>query len=213
MKGLLVMSTANLLQRENIRLQDENRVLKNEVISLREFVRAVSELYETANRFQDDSQLYPLLNRVFKQAMHLCNAPDGSLSLLDDETHELVFIIVQGKLSEQMLNYRMPSNEGIVGWVIEHREAALVRNVKTDPRFSSRMDQIFMFNTQSILAVPLVGEGKIFGVVELLNQPGDIPFSDADLALVNLLCRAAGQVVAFVDRLPDNQSKVRPFSE
>lgn len=201
------MSTANLLQRENIRLQDENRALKNEVTSLRDFVRAVSDLYESANHFQDDSQLYPMLNRVFKQAMHLCNAPDGSLSLLDDETNELVFIIVQGKLSEQMLNYRMPSTEGIVGWVMQHHEPALVRNVKTDPRFSSRTDQTFMFNTQSILAVPLLGEGKIFGVVELLNQPGDTPFSEADLALITLLCRAAGQILAFVDRLPDGSGK------
>jgi GAF domain-containing protein len=207
MKGLLLMSTANLLQRENTRLLDENRALKNEVVSLRDFVRAVSDLYEVANHFQDDSQLYPLLSRVFKQAMHLCNAPDGSLSLLDDETNELVFIIVQGKLSEQMLNYRMPANEGIIGWVVQHREPALVRNAATDPRFSNRTDQTFMFNTQSILAVPLLGEGKIFGVVELLNQPGDVPFSDSDLALVTLLCRAAGQVLAFVDRLPNGSSK------
>ena len=202
------MSTANLLQRENTRLQDANKALQSEVVSLREFVRAVSDLYEAANHFQDDSQLYPLLSRVFKQAMQLCNAPDGSLSLLDDETNELVFIIVQGKLSEQMLNYRMPATEGIVGWVMQNREPALVRNVKTDPRFSNRSDQTFMFNTQSILAVPLLGEGKIFGVVELLNQPGDVPFSEADLALVNLLCRATGQVLAFVDRLPNTQDKV-----
>ena len=200
------MSTANLLQRENSRLQDDNRALKTEVVNLRDFVRALSDLYETADHFTDDSQLFPLLNRIFKQAMQICNAPDGSLSLFDEETGELVFIIVQGKLSEQMLNYRMPANEGIVGWVMENGEPALVRNVKTDARFSSRTDQTFMFNTQSILAVPLLGEGKGFGVVELLNQPGDIPFSDADLALVNLLCRAAGQVLAFVDRLPEQSS-------
>jgi GAF domain-containing protein len=197
------MSTvSNLLQRETTRLQDENRALQTEVLNLRDFVRALSDLYETADQFQDDSQLYPLLNRIFKQAMHLCNAPDGSLSLYDEETHELVFIIVQGKLSEQMLNFRMPATEGIIGWVMQNGTPALVRNVKTDPRFSNRTDQQFMFNTQSILAVPLRGDGKCFGVVELLNQPGDAPFSDADLALVNLLCRVAGEILAFVDRSP-----------
>lgn len=201
------MSTANLLQRENTRLLESNRVLQNEVNNLRDFVRALSDLYETADHFQDDSQLYPLLNRILKQALHLCNAPDGSLALYDEDSHELVFIIVQGKLSEQMLNYRMPADEGIVGWVMQHREAALVRNVNTDPRFSRRADQQFTFSTQSILAVPLVGDGKVFGVVELLNQPGAAPFSDADLALVNLLCRAAGEVLAFVDRLAEKPAE------
>jgi GAF domain-containing protein len=197
------MSTvSNLLQRETTRLQDENRALQTEVLNLRDFVRALSDMFEVADHFQDDSQLYPLLNRIFKQALHLCNAPDGSLSLYDEDTNELVFIIVQGKLSEQMLNYRMPATEGIIGWVMQNGTPALVRNVKTDARFSNRTDQQFMFNTQSILAVPLRGDGRNFGVVELLNQPGDAPFSDADLALVNLLCRVAGEILAFVDRLP-----------
>ncbi len=193
-------TVSTLLQRETMRLQDENRALQTEVVSLRDFVRAISELYEAADHFEDDSQLYPLLNRILKQALLLCNAPDGSLALLDDDTNELVFIMVQGKLSEQMLNYRMPSTEGIVGWVMQHHEPALVRNVKTDLRFSNRIDQSFTFNTQSILAVPLIGDGKVFGVVEVLNQPGDQPFSDSDVALMNLLCRAAGQVLAYVDR-------------
>src|SRR4051794_29224819 len=96
-------TVSNLLQRETMRLQEENRALQSEVVSLRDFVRAISELYEAADHFKDDSQLYPLLNRILKQALLLCNAPDGSLSLLDDDTNELVFIIVQGKLSEQML--------------------------------------------------------------------------------------------------------------
>ena len=203
------MSTvSNLLQRETSRLQDENRALQSEVVSLRDFVRAISELYEAADHFENDSQLYPLLNRILKQALLLCNAPDGSLALLDDDTNELVFIIVQGKLSEQMLNFRMPAHEGIVGWVIENRASALVRNVKTDPRFSNRIDQSFMFNTQSILAVPLLGDGKVFGVVEVLNQPGDQPFSESDLALVNLLCRAAGQVLAYVERQPQQSDSL-----
>jgi GAF domain-containing protein len=194
---------ASFVQRETQRLKDENRELHAEVSNLRAFVAALNQLYESLDLFEDDSALMPLLRGLLNQALTLLNAPDGSLVLLDEDTNELVFVIVTGKLADTLTNHRIPADEGIAGWVVNHRQPTLVRDVKRDIRFSSRVDTDFTFSTQSIIAAPLLGDGRVFGLIEALNQPGDVPFSENDVALLKLLCRAAGQALAYIDRLPE----------
>jgi GAF domain-containing protein len=67
-------------------------------------------------------------------------------------------------------------------------------------RFSQNVDDTFNFRTLSIAAAPLVGDGRILGVIEALRQAGDEPFSDQDLTLLNLVCRFGGETLADIER-------------
>jgi len=187
---------------EITRLKQENADLQEEVDALRQFVQGLDELYNASDNFVDDSELFPFLKNTLTHAMKVLNAPDGSLALLDDESDELVFVIVNGTLSKQLTDHRMSAKQGIAGWVAQNAKPALVRNVQTDPRFYKQIDRTFTFQTQSIAAAPLVGDRKVFGVVEVLNQPGYEPFSHQDVALLKLFCRAAGEALANIDRMP-----------
>jgi GAF domain-containing protein len=84
---------------------------------------------------------------------------------------------------------------------MQNAEPTLVRDVRRDPRFSHMIDDQFTFRTQSIAAAPLIGDRKVYGLIEALNQPGDEPFSEDDLALMGLLCRFAGEALADVERI------------
>lgn len=196
----MVMNPVAVVQRENARLQAENERLHKELKVLREFVDILNELSERAQSVVSDEALLPLLESTFGKALRLLNAPDGSLLLLDEDTNELVFVLVRGSLASDLKDYRVPASEGIAGWVVENRKAALVRDVRRDARFSDTVDSAFKFRTQSIAAAPLIGDGKVFGLIEALNQPGDDPFSDTDLALLGLLCRFAGEILADIER-------------
>jgi GAF domain-containing protein len=201
----MVTNPMGVLQRENARLQDENEALRKELGNLREFVQTLNELTVEARMIQSDKELFKLLENVFRKALNLLNAPDGSLMLLDDETNELAFVMVQGTLAQHLIGYRIPAEEGIAGWVIANGQPTLVRDARRDPRFSQTIDEQFTFRTQSILAAPLIGDRRVFGVIEALNQPGDQPFSEADMALVGLLCRFAGEALADIERThPEN---------
>lgn len=201
----MVTNPMGVLQRENARLQDENTVLRKELHNLREFVEILNEMTVATREIHSDKELFKLLENVFRKALNLLNAPDGSLMLLDDETNELAFVMVQGTLAQNLIGYRIPANEGIAGWVIENAQPTLVRDARRDPRFSETIDEQFTFRTQSILAAPLVGDRKVYGVIEALNQPGDEPFSESDMALVGLLCRFAGEALADIERThPEN---------
>lgn len=196
----MVMNPVAIMQRENARLKAENERLQRELQNLREFVQILDDLAGRTKNISNDDELLPLLERIFLKALGLLNAPDGSLLLLDDESGELVFMLVKGSLAANLKGFRIPANEGIAGWVIKQAEPTLVRDVRRDSRFSDTVDDEFKFRTQSIAAAPLIGDGKVYGLIEALNQPGDVPFSDDDLALLGLLCRFAGEALADIER-------------
>lgn len=190
------------LQSDYARLKEENAELRREVTYLRRFVEIMSDLSDKASTMGDDSDLMPLLDEIFTDALKLLNAPDGSLALLDHDTNELVFVLVHGELAEQLTGYRMPSDEGIAGWVVQNAQPTLVRDARRDTRFFANVDDEFKFHTQSVLAAPLVGDGRVLGMIEALNQPGDEPFSETDMDLLKLICRIAGEELASIERWP-----------
>jgi GAF domain-containing protein len=200
-------SPTAFLRAENVRLKEENENLKEELNSLREFVKILDTLADASKRVQSDAELLPMLNDIFLKAMNLLNAPDGSLVLLDEDKNELVFVLVHGALASDLTGYRIPADVGIAGWVMQNLKPALVRDVRYDTRFSHMIDEEFKFRTQSIAAAPLVGNEKVYGVIEALNQPGDEPFSESDMALLNLLCRFAGEALADIEHHPSTTAE------
>lgn len=184
------------------RLKGENQTLRDEVDGLRKFVQALDSIYNATDKFNDDSELFGFLRTTLQNALQLLNAPDGTLVLIDEETDELVFVIVHGSLAETLTGHRIPKTEGVAGWVIRNEKPTLVRDVRLDKRFYTGVDDRFAFKTQSIAAAPLIGDGKIFGLVELLNQPGDDPFSNDDMGILKLFCRAVGDALAKIDKMP-----------
>lgn len=197
----MVTNPVAIMRRENARLQAENEQLQEELRNLREFVQILNDLTRATRSITSDAELLPLLDDIFTRALNLLNAPDGSLMLLDDETDEMVFVLVRGVLAANLRGYRIPASEGIAGWVIKNAQPTLVRDVRRDPRFSHTIDDQFTFHTQSIAAAPLIGDRRVYGVIEALNKPGDEPFDDSDLALLGLLCRFAGEALADIERL------------
>ena len=184
------------LQTENARLKEENEALRAELTALRDFVMGLSELAEAIDNFSGDGDgIMNILDRLLYHSLEVLDASDGSIILVDDETDELVFVVVHGKVREKLPGYRMPIT-GVAGWVVTHNEPAIINNVRADPRFSPMVDQAFTFRTESLIAVPLVGDGQVLGVVEAINKRDGTPFEEKDKLLLSLLCRFAGTALA-----------------
>jgi len=198
----MVSNPTTLLQSELNRLRAENDALRRELFNLRSFFQALQALTEAEERFKSNDDLLGLLRQIVQQTLDLLAAPDGSLMLLDPATNELEFVIVQGS-ARGLEGRRLKPGEGIAGWVAANGKPCVVRDVRTDPRFSARIDEAVAFRTQSIAAAPLIGNGRVLGVMEVLNQPGAEPFSEVDQALLTLFCRFAGEALAEIERASD----------
>jgi GAF domain-containing protein len=101
-----------------------------------------------------------------------------------------------GPKEEELLNKAVPWDKGMSGWVYQHGQCGVVNDASYDNRFYAEMDKDAAYSTKSILAVPLIMDGVIVGVVELINKKG--LFDQRDMA-----CAACYShlVAAFLDTL------------
>ena len=128
-------------------------------------------------------------------------ASDGSLMLVDEETSELVFVVARGEIADELIGFRIPPGQGIVGWVVAHREPQIVRDVRLDPRFFDRVDELFGFNTRSMVAVPLqLDDGRVLGVIEVLNKVSDREFTQDDLDLLLIVAELSATAMRRAER-------------
>ncbi|MBE7552589.1 MAG: GAF domain-containing protein [Anaerolineales bacterium] len=183
-------SALRFLQQENARLQEENKALREDSLAFQRYIEALQDLYWATQRITSEENLFNLLDQILHNAMGVLRAEDGSLLLLDEETNELVFVLVHGDIRNQLRGYRIKSDSGIAGWVVSHREPLIVNNPRQDSRFSLDIDEEFSFVTRSILCVPMIARAKLIGVIELLNKRDD-EFREADATLLLILAQVA----------------------
>ncbi|MBN1315957.1 MAG: GAF domain-containing protein [Anaerolineales bacterium] len=198
------------LQQENSRLQLENEHLQNDLIMLEDLLQALPRLNEAADQLVSEKELETLLDKILYYALTTLDAADGSVSLLDKETDELVFLLVRGNIEQGLVNFRMPRTEGITGWVVENGRPALVNNVKQDLRFSAKVDQLFAFDTISMLCAPLKQGQHTIGAISVINKHSGRDFNVVDQSLLSLLGRIAaialGKFQEDSNHTPDSQS-------
>jgi GAF domain-containing protein len=99
----------------------------------------------------------------------------------------MAFVVVHGQLGHALPGHRIPSDLGIAGWVVAHKEPQIVNNVRSDQRFYPYVDETFQFETYSVLCAPMVYRGQVAGAIEVLNKFNKQDFSEADLDLLSTL--------------------------
>jgi len=186
------------LQQENQRLVEENRLLRDEVMAVRDYLAGLRALQRAAEAITVEDDPVALLDKILYAALTVIDAADGSILLLDEETNELVFVVVHGELGATLRGHRIPADAGIAGWVAVNQEPQIVNNVRADQRFYGGVDETFHFETVGLLCVPMVVRGKLLGVIEVLNKFNRQDFSEADADLMGLLAYIAATAI---DRL------------
>ena len=189
------------IKEENIRLVQERDEMRQELAALQQSVRALSSLYYLSQKITPAVDVLRLIHDILDAALGVLKATDGSIMLADEETGELVFTVVRGAAAERLRGYRLPPGRGIAGWVAANRRPQIVRDVRADPRFYSEIDEQFGFKTRSMVCVPIyLDDGRVLGVVEVLNKIGDREFNDEDLALILIVAQLAATAMRRAER-------------
>jgi signal transduction histidine kinase len=152
-----------------------------------------------------------LLQLITASATDILDAAAGSLLLtVDDGTEDLEFRVVVGSSGQELIGTRIPARRGLVGEVAATGQLVIVNDVATDPRWGGELSKS-NFQTNNILAVPLLTQNRVIGVLEVLNKKGGASFSPID---AQLLTTFAGQAAVAIEnarlfQLTDQQLSAR----
>lgn len=132
---------------------------------------------------------------ILEQAVQVLGAKAGSILLVDESTHQLMFKAVVGPdESARLIGVHVPMGYGVIGWVAQNGKPTLVDDVRKDPRFYRGIDQTTGLVTINVVAVPLMIKRQVIGVLELLNKT-EGKFSEEDLNVAETLAQWAALAI------------------
>jgi GAF domain-containing protein len=132
-----------------------------------------------------------LLQSIVEVARAIFSARASSIFLLDEETDELVFEAVAGEGAEELVGKRLPSSTGIAGWTLVTRQPLVLDDVQKDPRFSREAAGRTGYVPKGLMAVPLLFEERVLGVLQVLDRPQRSRFSLHEMDLLGLFASQA----------------------
>src|SRR5947209_17106754 len=133
----------------------------------------------------------PLLQAIVEVARAIFGARAASIMLLDEGAGELVFEAVTGEGEDTLVGRRIPSETGIAGWVAQSGQPLVVEDVARDPRFAVDEARRTGYVPKGLMAVPLLRQERVLGVLNVLDRPERRRFSVAEMDLLGLFANQA----------------------
>lgn len=168
---------------QNARLYADTRQLSRDLQLVNEVSRLVSSTLDVDH--------IPRL--LVQRTAEMVGAECGSLALIDKARGGVAFQLAydgEGNELKGLKDFLMPMGSGIIGVVAQTGEPIIANDVRQHPNWSPMPDQMTGFITKKLIAVPLIAEGEILGVMELLNKKeGD--FEQNDVQLLSLVASSA----------------------
>ena len=139
-----------------------------------------NELFQVGQIITSEIDYDILFDVIIKQTNKIMAVERCSIFLID-EKGEMLNAFASAGIGG--LAIQVPKSAGIVGWVFNNREPAIVNNVYKDTRFYSEIDKKSELQTKNILCVPLINRKKeCIGALEIVNKKdGDFTNDDQEV--------------------------------
>ncbi len=136
-----------------------------------------------------------VLQSIVDATVTLFDAEAASLALHDPATDRLVFRVAAGERGQGVVGVSVASGEGIAGYVHATGQPISIADVASDPRFERAAAERTGYVPRSLLAVPLVDEASVLGVLEILDRRDGGTFDLRDIELASVFARQASVAV------------------
>ena len=141
-----------------------------------------------------------LLRSIVEVARAIFGAQASSIFLLDEAADELVFAAVAGEEEQFLVGRRIPSSTGVAGWVASSRTPLVLEDVQADPRFARDVAENTGYVPKGMMAVPLLDEERVLGVLQVLDRPQRSRFSLQEMELLGLFASQAAIALDLLQR-------------
>ena len=188
--GRLFNETQRLAREFEVRVIERTAQLQREQQNTETLLRILTEVSSSLD-------LDRALNRTLALLNDAIGAEQGTIMLLNTEDNLLHFRAGYGyltdKASEEGRGFKLKIGEGLAGWVVEHREPALITDLFNDHRWvrasSSSLEH------RSAIAMPLVVAEDVIGALLVFHRNPNY-FSPE---LLNMVKAIAGQVAVAIN--------------
>ncbi|UCG32493.1 MAG: sigma 54-interacting transcriptional regulator [Phycisphaerales bacterium] len=153
--------------------------------------RVLGALVEASAAINRSLDLSATLSAIAQMAARVMGAEASSVLILEPTRQKLVFMAAYGEVADPLMGGEFDADLGIAGKVIATGEAVVVPDVRQDESFYPGMDEKTRFQTRNMIVAPLVEQGEIIGVVEVLNRPSAEPFTQHDLSVLQVFANLA----------------------
>ncbi|MDH4208617.1 MAG: GAF domain-containing protein, partial [Anaerolineae bacterium] len=166
----------------------ENARLHRDVTRQLERERRLNEVSEGIT---SELELGKVLSKVVEIAEELVGADAGVIGLLD-EARGVIRYPYRHNLPEEMMKARIPDGEGLAAQLIASRAPAVIEDYAAYPH---RIEAFVKGGLKSIMAVPIVTGGKVFGTLQVLTLRERRSFSDRDVTVLSAVARQAAVAI------------------
>ena len=142
--------------------------------------RQMAILLDVSTALSQTLDLDALIIKIVNKTCEILEAERGTLFLWDRESDELWSRVVLG---DGMKEIRIPSTDGLAGYVAHTGKTLNIEDAYLDPRFNSAVDRQSGFVTRTVLCMPVVNrDGRVIGVTETINKKrGRFDANDIDM--------------------------------
>ncbi len=154
-------------------------------------------LYHISRELSSALDLRTVLERVLYLSMQNVGAINGSIIVLDDNGLAVDSAIIAGDMVHNHTTLRLKETleKGLSGWVVRHRQVAVVDDTNQDARWMPRQyedDEKQL--PKSAVCAPLLTREKLVGVITLVH-PQPFFFTTDQVALIQAIADQAGIAV------------------
>ncbi|MGQ9811438.1 MAG: SpoIIE family protein phosphatase, partial [bacterium] len=150
-----------------------------------------------------------LLSLVYDLIVAAVNCETCSLGLLDEKGNKINVLMGFGRTGSAVKGISLPTNQGVMGRVIQSGSVILINNPKRLARHRDILDISFSYTKLNSLGVPLKRGGKIIGALEAINKEGG-KFTSKDR---RMLASLADQIAIALDNAALYQRVKREIKE
>jgi GAF domain-containing protein len=161
-----------------------------ELDPLRAALRAIAFRAEAARRLSPPAGK-AVLGSIVEATVALFGAEAASIALYDAAERKLVFAVAAGEHGQEVIGLAIDPGAGVAGYVFSTGQPLAVADVARDSRFGRSTAEQTGYVPRSLVAVPLVDDEGVLGVLEVLDKRAEAAFDLRDVELATVFARQA----------------------
>jgi len=166
-------------------MPDDIEPLKHRIEELEEITRLAESLGKASN--VDD-----ILGKIVEESLRLCQARRVAILLFNPSSNEILKTLVRSaEPSDTSIDHTF--NLLVAGWIEHHRRPLLTNDILGELQLKNPGKHLLAIG--SVLAVPLISSDRNIGILNLVNPPGGMCFTEASVRMATAIATFAAQFI------------------